>query len=262
MTRETEEKLAGSLTAETTELVPFLPYLLQDFWELGSDPGVMAWLIEKHVDVSAHTKVLDLGSGKGAVSVRLAQKLGVRVKGVDLLPEFVAVAAQKAEEYQVGALCEFVVGDINAAVQTERGYDVVILGAVGDVLGTPVETLCKLSQTIRSGGYILIDEGYLPDDGAQADVQYDNYEYLTKAEWEALFEAAGLDLIETVSEWENQENPDSDAGMERITRRAHELMEQYPDKKDIFEGYIRSQQAEYEDLDSNIVCVTWILKKR
>jgi len=250
------------LTAETTELIPFLPYLLQDFWELGSAPGMMAHLIEKHVDVTDDTKILDLGSGKGAVSVRLAQQFGVYVKGVDLLPEFVAYASQKAEEFEVGGLCEFIVGDINEAVQIERGYDVVILGAVGDVLGTPAETLEKLSQTIWPGGYILIDEGYLPDDGSQADVQYDNYEFLTKAEWETLFEEAGLELVETVSEWENLENPDSDAGMEMITRRANELIEQYPDKKDIFESYVRSQQAEYNDLDSTLVCVTWMLKKR
>lgn len=33
-----EEKLAKSLTAESTELIPYLPYLLQDLWELGSSP--------------------------------------------------------------------------------------------------------------------------------------------------------------------------------------------------------------------------------
>jgi len=32
---DVKEKLAKSLTAETTELIPYLPYLLQDLWELG-----------------------------------------------------------------------------------------------------------------------------------------------------------------------------------------------------------------------------------
>ena len=49
MTRETEERLAYSLSAETTELLPYLPYILQDYWELGSDPEVMALLIKKYV---------------------------------------------------------------------------------------------------------------------------------------------------------------------------------------------------------------------
>ena len=30
-----EEKLARSLTADSTQLIPYLPYLLQDLWELG-----------------------------------------------------------------------------------------------------------------------------------------------------------------------------------------------------------------------------------
>lgn len=34
--KRNRRKLAASLTAETTDLLPFLPYLLQDFWELGS----------------------------------------------------------------------------------------------------------------------------------------------------------------------------------------------------------------------------------
>jgi hypothetical protein len=41
MIKEIERKLALSLTAETTGLLSFLPYLLQDFWELGSSPRDM-----------------------------------------------------------------------------------------------------------------------------------------------------------------------------------------------------------------------------
>ena len=29
-----KEKLAESLTSDTTDILPYLPYLLQDFWEL------------------------------------------------------------------------------------------------------------------------------------------------------------------------------------------------------------------------------------
>ena len=62
MTNKTKEALATSLTADTTELLPFLPYLLQDFWELGSDPEVMIRLIKKHIALSPEISVLDLFS--------------------------------------------------------------------------------------------------------------------------------------------------------------------------------------------------------
>ena len=73
MTNETKEALACSLTAETTELLPFLPYLLQDFWELGSDPEVMIRLIKKYVSLSPQTRVLDLACGKGKVFDRVEE---------------------------------------------------------------------------------------------------------------------------------------------------------------------------------------------
>jgi len=260
---ETEEKLARTLSAETVNLLPFLPYLLQDFWELGSDPAVMIKLINKHVDISPETRILDLACGKGAVSVKIAKKLRVKVKGMDLLPEFIECARERAQEFNVADLCEFVVGDINEAVKTEIGYDCVILGAVGDTLGNPAETLHKLKSVIKPGGYILIDEGYLPGGAKQSDVKCNYYELLTEAQWMGIFKEAGLQLVETVGNENNETaaSGNSDIGMGFITARANELIEKHPNKKEMFEGYIRSQQNEYDDLDNTLVCVTWILRK-
>jgi len=263
MTNETKEKLAASLTAETTELLPFLPYLLQDFWELGSDPNVMIELIKKHVVLSSETRVLDLACGKGAVSVKLAEQLKIKVKGVDILPEFIEYAKKKASEYKVTNLCEFVVGDINKAVVTEKDYDIVIFGAAGNVLGSPAETLRKLKSVIKSGGSILIDEGFLPEGVKQSDVKHCVYELFTEKQWMTFFKEAELELVETVSD-ENNDTPasgNSEKGMAFITARANELIAQYPDKKGIFEGYVRGQQDEYDDIDNTISCVTWMLRK-
>ena len=55
---------------------------------------------------------------------------------------------------------------------------------------------------------------------------------------------AGLELIQT----DFGDSPDSDSGMAHITARANELIEKHPDKKAIFEGYIKSQQNEYIDI--------------
>ena len=263
MTNETREKLAASLTAETTELIPFLPYLLQDFWEIGSEPSIMIGLLKEYADLPKDAKVLDLACGKGAVSVKMAHQLGFQIKGIDIIPDFVKFALEKADEYNVGHLCEFGVGEINEAVMVERDYDVVILGAVGNVLGDPAETLQKLKSTIKVGGYILIDECYLPDDGSQDDVQYKNYEFLSQSQWANLFKDSGLILVKAITgdDLAVIENPDSKVGMAHITKRAKELISKHPEKKPIFEGYINSQQAEYDDLDNNLAPVVWLLRK-
>ena len=92
-----EEKLAKSLSAEgSVELIPYLPYLLQDLWELGSSPEDMIEIVREHIMISDSTRVLDLACGKGAVSIRMAIELGVLVKGIDIIPEFVEYARQKS----------------------------------------------------------------------------------------------------------------------------------------------------------------------
>ena len=198
--------------------------------------------------------MLDLGCGKGAVSVKIAQKLRVKVKGIDLIPEFVEFAAQKAKVCGVDELCEFAVSDINEAVKTEAEYDCVIFGAVGNVLGSPTETLTKLKATIKDGGYILIDEAYLPDGSNGENIKYD-YEYLAESQWTELFKEAGLELIESDFR-EGSANLSSDSGMAAITVRANELTTKHPDKKDMFEGFVRNQQNEYDDIENSLVCVT------
>ena len=144
----------------------------------------------------------------------------------------------------------------------KKNYDIVILGGVGDVLGAPGDTLQKLKQTIELGGHIIIDESYLKDGSKQEDIGYNNYKYLTKKQWDMLFEKTGLKLIETVFASDlDSENLDRDTGMAAITLRANELIKEHPDKKSMFEGYIRSQQNEYDDIDNNLESVIWILKK-
>ena len=130
-------------------------------------------------------------------------------------------------------------------------------------MGNPAETLCKLKAVIKQGGYVLIDEGYLPNGAKQSDVKCSHYEFLTENQWMDLFKETGLELIETVGDENNETaaSGDSATGMEFIIARANELMAKYQAKKAMFEGYVRGQQNEYDDLENTLVCITWILRK-
>ena len=256
MSKETEEKLARSLTAETTELLPFLPYLLQDLWELGSSPKEMTRLIKKHIAITENTKILDLACGKGAVSVNVAKSLHVNVCGFDLLSDFIEYAKKKAKEYGVDSLCRFERGDVNDVVLTEKGYDCVIFGAAANILGSPKETLDKLVKTIKPQGYILMDEAYLSDKASIEQVKY-KYEYLTHEQWMKLFQACNLRLVEEIPV---KEEYDFDFENKSIAARAKELATKHPEKQAIFEGYVQSQLNECDDLENTVVGVTWMLQ--
>jgi len=258
MINETGEKLASSLTAETTELLPFLSYLLQDLWELGSNPRDMIRLIKKHLPITEATRILDIACGKGAVAIKIAESLGINVYGFDLMPDFVEYAKQKAKELNVDSLCHFVFADANEIVNTEMNYDCVIFGAAGNVLGNPRETLNKLFKTVKPKGFILIDEAYLPNGSSNEEVKYKNYEYLTHEQWMHLFKDSGLKLVE---EAPNVEEYDFDSDNRAIAARADELIVKYPEKRTIFEGYLQSQLNECTDLGNSVVAVTWMLQK-
>jgi len=261
ITKETEEKLVRSLSWETTDLLPFLPYLLQDFWELGSDPELIADVIDKHISVSDKTRILDLACGKGAVTVKVAHQLRVRVKGIDLMPEFIEYAVSKANEFGVESLCEFVLDDINEAVKTEKDYDCVVFGAAGvEVFGGAAAALQKLKSTVKPGGYILIEEGYIPDEGKREDIRYNADAYYPLQHWLDLFKEAGLELVESAS-GHSEGDFDAETGLAAITGRANELIEKYPDKKELFDGYVRNQRDEYADIGDSLATVTWVLRK-
>ena len=256
MTREAEEKLLASLTAETAELIPFLPYLLQDLWALGSSPNDMITLIKKHMPISESTKILDIACGKGAVSINIAKELGINMYGIDLLPDFINFAKQKAKEWNVESLCHFICADANEAVISAKDYDCVILGGAGNILGTWHETLVKMINCIKPNGYILMDESYFPDDSGNVPLKYE-CEQQTRTEWMRMFKENGLKLLDEIPGAEY----DYDSETKDIAARAEELIEKHPEKRGIFEGYVQSQTNQSDDLQSSIVAVTWLLQK-
>jgi ubiquinone/menaquinone biosynthesis C-methylase UbiE len=223
-------------------------------WELGAIPNDIIHLIEQNIEVTPNTKILDLACGKGAVSINLARAFGCKVKGIDLIPEFIDYAVTKALAYGLQDRCEFIVGDINESVLNENGYDIVILASVGDVLGNVLETLLKLKKTVRSRGYILIDDAYSKDDS--------NKVYHTRELWLKAFSDAGVRLVAEKKAEARVLKDINKYNQDRITQRAHELMKSYPDLVDLFAGYIESQQAECNELEGgNIISVTWLLQK-
>ncbi len=106
-------------------------------------------------------RVLDLGCGKGALSVQIASRFGFDVTGVDAMHEFLKEANKKSSEYQVSDLCTFIEQDILSYVIDKHNFDVVILASLGGIFGSNKNTIKKLRTQVRPGSYIVIDDGYL-----------------------------------------------------------------------------------------------------
>lgn len=250
-----EECVVAAMDGTDKELFPFLPYILRDTWEIGADPETIISLIQKHMREFPNMNVLDLGCGKGAVSVILSNKLKCRCHGIDAVPEFIDEANKKAKEYSVNHLCKFDVDDIRIKIKTLQRYDVIILGAVGPVLGNYFSTLTALANNLNPDGIILIDDGYIESSSGVTHPLI-----LKQDEIHRQIEAAGMKLVDEAIIGKNEIKYADDQIFSSLKKRCLELMEMHPEKHNLFEAYIKKQEEENDVLENKIVCSTLVIK--
>ncbi len=252
-----EESVVIAMDGSDKELFPFLPYILQDIWEIGADPDAIIKLIRKYCINLTELKVLDLGCGKGAVSVKVSQKLGCACYGIDAIPEFVEFAQQKATEFKVNNLCIFEKGDIREKVKELSGYDVVILGAIGPVFGDYFSTMSSLANCINDNGFFIIDDGYISDDS-----DFSHPLMFKKSDIINQIEKAGMELVEN-DIMDRDDIVDSDEYIfNNLKKRCHELIEKYPNKRKLFLDYISKQEFENDVLENKVIGTTLVIKKK
>ncbi|MEW6652505.1 MAG: class I SAM-dependent methyltransferase [Bacteroidota bacterium] len=252
-----EETVLTAMDCPDKEILPYLPYILQDFWEIGSNPEIIINLIRKHTNEDRFSSVLDLGSGKGAVSINIAKQISCKCYGVDAMPEFISFSISKAEEYCVSGLCKFEVADIREKILRLGKYDVIILGAVGQVFGNYFETLTILNNNLKEDGIIIIDDGYIDDQSS-----FKHEQVFSKSELKKQISDAGMQLIDEVAASEDENvSVNYDTEYYNLLKRCQELSVKYPDKAEIFINYSNHQKKEYDNLKKHIICCTMVIKR-
>lgn len=239
-------------------ILRFVPELLQDLDALGSDPElIVAWLDEARLR-GPRTRVLDLGCGKGAVAVAVAERLGCRVHGVDALPAFVEAARRQAQSRRVGALCTFEAGDLRDTVAKGGDYDAVLLVSVG-VLGSPEAMVRGCRACTRPGGLMILEEAYLRED---CRIEFPGYgDVVTHAETLRQLGSHGDELIAErrtpLAEMQAQNRRFTTS----IERRVEELAARHPEHAPSFRAYVDKERRECELLERDLECATWMLRR-
>lgn len=121
-----EESVVIAMDGTDKDIFPYLPYILQNFWEIGASPSDMITLIESQFTDFSELKIVDLGCGKGAVSIKIAEKLGCECWGFDAIGDFIEEARIKATDYNVASLCHFEQADIREKIKELPRFDVII----------------------------------------------------------------------------------------------------------------------------------------
>lgn len=258
LTDEQERQIATALET-TPDLIPFLPELLADIWALGSWPAVIAETLAIR-DLPRSTRVLDLGCGKGAVGIRLARDLGFRVLGVDLFEPFIREARERARREGLDNRCEFRVADARDLLMGEAEFDVVIWAALGGALGSFDRCVGQLRRVVRPNGYIVIDDGFLVSEHPVSRSGYGHY--TSQRETRRQLTGHGDELVQETLIPRREVEICNVENNRRIQARAKGLAERFPEHADRLAGYVDSQIAECEILESSIATAVWLLQVR
>ena len=200
-------------------------------------------------------KILDLGCGKGAVLCKLSEELCCECMGIDGVPEFIQYARKIAREKNLSK-CVFIVGDIRKEVTHLNKYDVIILGSIGPVFGNHIETIKKLKPILNFNGVIILDDGYIEDNNKL------NHEFIkTKSEIIKEINDSGMKIKKEYVWNEKNYSLRHEKEYQLIEKRCNELIEMHPEKRNIFECYIKKQKEEYNFIENDIICSTMVISR-
>lgn len=250
-----EESVVTAMDGTDSKLFPYLPYILQDIWEIGSSPEIIIELLKKHVNDYSSLKILDLGCGKGAVLIKIAKEFKCYCYGIDAMKEFIYEAINRAKEYKVEKYCHFEVGDIRTRIDDMKDFDIIILGSIGPVFGDYFSTLSLLKKSLKYNGLIIIDDGYIDDES--------NYSHPLTEKKSTILEqisAVGMKLKEEVIINQDEIKESDDYIFKNLKKRCQKLIEKEPDKSNLFIDYIKKQKEENEVLEQKIICSTMLIR--
>jgi len=252
-----EESVVTTMDDSESEIFPFLPYILQDLWEIGASPRAIIELVRKHMNNYSSLNILDLGCGKGAVSIKLAKEFNCTCSGIDAVKEFINDANKKAKEFGVVKLCQFEVGDIRERIKVLAQFDIILLGAIGPVFGDYYSTLTILSKCLNQNGIIIIDDGYIENDSDYTHPLMQKKKIILQQ-----IKDSGMQFIDEVIIKEDEIKDSDDYTFENLKKRCNELIKKYPAKNKLFENYIKKQEEENDVLETKVVCSTILIRKK
>ena len=254
--RTETEMIAYALEIDP-RLLPWIPELLSDFDELGSNAALIVEVLGD-LGLPASARVADLGCGKGAVAVAIAKAFGCRVDGIELFQPFVDSCLQRAAAAGVSELCSFRRADILKLAGRTEPADVAVYAALGDVLGPLDETIGVIRRFVRPGGFILICEGYIKDGGTS---DFPGFEDSASREetlrrLQSHGDVLKHELIEPIDHSEAYARE-----IAQIQRRVENLADRHPELEAEFMKYFENQRREYEYMAANVVPAIWALQR-
>lgn len=159
--------------------------------------------IVEALELTADSRVLDLGAGLGGPARTVAESTGCTVTGIDLTPEFCEVATALSEWTGLSDRTRFLVGDATATGLPSAAVDAVMTVHVAMNIADKPALYAEAFRVLRPGGRFVV---YDVLQGEGGDVRYpvpwaadSSTSFLaTPEEMRELLTAAGFEVISEV----------------------------------------------------------------
>ena len=154
----------------------------------------------KSVGIDADAKVLDAGSGLGGPARYLGETFGCRVQGVDLSPDYVAIARLLTERAELSDFVMFREGDLMRLPFEDAAFDLVWTQHVAMNIADRAGLYRELRRVLKPGGRLAFYDPLAAD--GHPDVTYpvpwaqtpSTSTLLTADETRAVLEGAGFSV--------------------------------------------------------------------
>ena len=103
-------------------------------------------------------EVLDVGCGVGIFAAFLAEKIGCRVVGVDITPQMIERAQERAERKGVAKLLDFRIADMHALPFEDGWFNAAIAESVLTFSADKAHVVNELVRVVKPGGMVAFTE--------------------------------------------------------------------------------------------------------
>ena len=114
----------------------------------------------RRLGLGPESRVLDIASGRGGPALLLAREFGCTIEGVEIAPEFHAVAEERIAAAGLQELVTFRLADASQETLPAGAYDAALCLGASFVWGGLAGTLDVLEPAVRAAGSVAVGEPY------------------------------------------------------------------------------------------------------
>lgn len=108
------------------------------------------------IDLKPGMRVLDIGCGVGGPAIYAAQEYGCHVTGIDLTPEFIKLARERADAAGLAHLLDFQTVNAGRLGFDGESFDAAIMFHTGMNVPNKAEVYAEIARVLKPGGTFLI----------------------------------------------------------------------------------------------------------